>query len=129
MARTLVSVTAALGFAAGGLATAGVGFAASGPSVKSAAISQEAAPLAVVNLGLNTTEVGYVQCCLKDFRVYTGAIKEQDRQDGQLGTNSWKAMQHNLTAHQGCAGPIAGIAGSGTRAAFQRFAADSRAFC
>ncbi|MFH8469115.1 peptidoglycan-binding protein [Streptomyces sp. NPDC017991] len=149
LARTLVSVTAALGIAAGGLATAGAGFAASAPTVKSAAISQEAAPLAVVNLGLNTTEAGYVQCWLKDFWSYTGAI------DGQLGTNSWKAMQRNLKAHwgytgaidgivgsgtvsglqrslkahQGYTGPIDGIAGSGTQAAFKRFAADSRAFC
>jgi peptidoglycan hydrolase-like protein with peptidoglycan-binding domain len=144
--RTLVSVSAVVGLAAGGLATAGTSFAAQDvkPAVRSGV-----SVLAVNNLGLSTTEARYVQCWLQDYWDYNGAL------DGQLGTNSWKAMQRNLQkhwgyddsidgivgkntimalqrsmkAHQGYDGEIDGIAGPKTKAAFKRFAADSKPYC
>ncbi|MFC5215724.1 peptidoglycan-binding domain-containing protein [Streptomyces coerulescens] len=144
--KTLVSVGAVVGLAAGSLATAGTGFAASDtkPAVRS-----EAGVLAVNNLGLSTTQARYVQCWIQDYWGYTGAL------DGQLGTNSWKALQRwlkahwgyndsidgivgpntikalqrDLKAHHGYTGAIDGIAGSGTKAAFKDFAADSKQYC
>lgn len=89
-------------------------FAASEPASQSAASSEAVVPLAVVNLGLSTTQAKYVQCWLKANWGYTGAI------DGLLGTNSWKAFQRNLKAHWGYTGPIDGIVGSGTVSALQR---------
>ncbi|MFE0258040.1 peptidoglycan-binding protein [Streptomyces sp. NPDC059010] len=144
--RTLVSVSAVVGLAAGGLATAGTSFAA---AQAKPAVSSEVSVLAVNNLGLSTTEARYVQCWLQDYWGYTGAL------DGQLGTNSWKAMQRNLKQHwgyndsidgivgkntimalqrslkayQGYDGEIDGIAGPKTKAAFKRFAADSKPYC
>ncbi|MFI7410883.1 peptidoglycan-binding protein [Streptomyces sp. NPDC049627] len=147
--RTLVSVGAVVGLAAGGIATAGTSFAA--PASKPAASSGRSgvSVLAVNNLGLSTTEAKYVQCWIQDYWGYTGAL------DGQLGTNSWKALQRwlkanwgynddidgivgpntikalqrDLKAYHGYTGAIDGIAGSGTKAAFKDFAADSRQYC
>ncbi|MEW2072005.1 hypothetical protein, partial [Streptomyces sp. NPDC007346] len=111
--KTLVSVTTAVGIAAGGLAAAGTASAAP-VSAEKASVSAEVAPLAVVNLGLSTTQARYVQCYLKKNWSYTGAL------DGQLGTNSWKAMQRRLAHNQGYTGAIDGIVGSGTISALQR---------
>lgn len=152
--RTLVSVSAVVGLAAGGLATAGPGFAASDATTAARPVarpvaSSEVGVLAVNNLGLTNTEAKYVQCWIQDYWGYTGAL------DGLLGTNSWKALQRwlkahwgyndsidgivgpntikalqrDLKAHHGYTGAIDGIAGSGTKAAFKDFAADSRPYC
>jgi lysozyme family protein len=141
LTRTLVSLTAVVGIAAGTLATASTSFAASAPAQK-ATVSSDVSVLAVNNLGLTTAEAKKVQNWLKQYWGYTGAI------DGQLGTNSWKAFQRCLKTYWGYndsidgvvgpntikalqrllkeawgyTGPIDGIAGSGTKAAFKRFA-------
>ncbi|MFE5819461.1 peptidoglycan-binding protein [Streptomyces sp. NPDC056479] len=137
--RTLVSVSAIVGLAAGSLVTAGTSVAASDAKP---AVGSEISVLAVNNLGLTTEEAKKVQRVLKDNWGYTGEI------DGLLGTNSWKAMQKWLThwgypgdqidgivgpntvkalqkwlkARYGYTGEIDGIAGSGTKAAFKRMA-------
>ncbi|MGW0839032.1 peptidoglycan-binding protein [Streptomyces sp. NPDC002787] len=140
VARSLVSVTAVVGIAAGSLAGAGAGFAASAPAAKPAVNSEAVAPLAVVNLGLSTAQAQDVQRWLARYWGYTGAI------DGLLGTHSWMAFQRNLRnwgytgeidgvvgggtisalqrllRHWGYTGPIDGIAGEGTQAAFKAFA-------
>ncbi|MBQ0984211.1 peptidoglycan-binding protein [Streptomyces sp. F63] len=115
LARTLVSLTAVAGLAAGSLAGAGAAFAAPDSSVQQVAPAEAAAPLAVVNLGLNTTQAKGVQRWLRAYWGYTDSI------DGQLGPNSWKAFQRHLKAHHGYTGPIDGIVGSGTIKALQRF--------
>ncbi len=109
--RTLVSVSAVLGLAAGSLATAGASFAASDTKP---AVSSEVSVLAVNNLGLTAAEAKKVQGWLKQYWGYTGAI------DGQLGTNSWKAFQRCLKQYWGYTGAIDGIVGSGTIKALQR---------
>lgn len=134
LTRTLVIATAAVGIAVGSLTSARASFAEPAPISKpavssdgsmtsfavpaptseSVASSEDVVPLAVVNLGLSTTQAKYVQCWLRANWGYTGAI------DGLLGTNSWKAFQRNLKAHWGYTGPIDGIVGSGTIKALQR---------
>ncbi|MER7667261.1 peptidoglycan-binding protein [Kitasatospora sp. NPDC096128] len=149
-ARTLVSVTAAVGIAVGSMAGASAGFAASRPAVRPAASAQDASILAVNNLGLSSQQAMNVQCFLtQDPADYTDAI------DGQLGPNSWKAMQRWLAEYWnyprnqidgivgsntikalqrmlafgwGYTGGIDGDAGPGTRAAFKRFANDMSGF-
>ncbi|WP_156723718.1 peptidoglycan-binding domain-containing protein [Streptomyces apocyni] len=143
LTRSLVSVVAAAGIAAGSLAAAGTSFAAPAQGTKAVANSEAVAPLAVNNLGLTKAEAKRVQDWLKKHHGYTGA------RDGLLGTNSWKAFQRGLKKHWGYndaidgivgpntikalqrllkyggwdyTGPIDGIAGSGTKAAFKRFA-------
>ena len=91
----------------------GAGVAESAPSATPAAGS-EAGPLAVNNLGLDTTRAKKVQCWLRDFWGYTGPI------DGLLGTASWKAFQRNLRAFWGYTGSIDGDVGEGTIKALQR---------
>ncbi|GAA2422420.1 peptidoglycan-binding domain-containing protein [Streptomyces glaucus] len=118
LTRTLVSVTAAAGIAAGTLAGAGTAFADSAQAQQQA-VSTEAAPLAVNNLGLTTAEAKKVQQWLKAHWNYTGTI------DGQLGTNSWKAFQRCLKAYWGYTGKIDGIVGEGTIKALQRLLKDS----
>ncbi|PJE96540.1 hypothetical protein CUT44_18845 [Streptomyces carminius] len=112
--RTFVSAVAVAGIAATTLTTAGTSFAASAPDTRPAAVTAEAAaPLAVVNLGLTITQAKNLQAYLRDFYGYTGAI------DGQLGTNSWKAMQRSLR-NFGYTGAIDGVVGGGTVKALQR---------
>ncbi|MGW1202721.1 peptidoglycan-binding domain-containing protein [Streptomyces cyaneofuscatus] len=112
--KTLVSVTTAVGIAAGGMAVAGTAAAAPAPAGKSS-VSAEVTPFAVVNLGLSTTQARNVQCLLKNsWGYYTGAL------DGQLGPESWKAMQKRLAYNQGYTGAIDGIVGPGTISALQR---------
>ncbi|KUN93675.1 peptidoglycan-binding domain-containing protein [Streptomyces caeruleatus] len=110
--RTLVSVSAVVGLAAGGLATAGTSFAAQDakPAVKS-----EVTILAVNNLGLNTERAKNWQCWLRDRGYSPGTI------DGQLGTNSWKAAQRFLNARGHNAGTVDGIVGPDTIRALQRY--------
>ncbi len=112
LVKTLVSVTTAVGIAAGGLAVAGTAAAAPAPAGKTS-VSADVTPFAVVNLGLSTTQARNVQCFLKNSWGYTGAL------DGQLGTNSWKAMQRRLAWNQGYAGAIDGVVGPGTISALQ----------
>ncbi|MEE1928726.1 peptidoglycan-binding domain-containing protein [Streptomyces sp. TRM 70351] len=113
MTRALVSVTTAVGIAAGSLAAAGTSFAAA-PETTPVASTKAFAPLAVVNLGLTTQEASMLQYKHLRHWGYTGAL------DGQLGTNSWKAMQRQLR-HWGYNGAIDGIVGTGTVKALQRF--------
>ncbi|MGY3203297.1 peptidoglycan-binding protein [Streptomyces sp. TE5632] len=115
MTKALVSVTTAVGIAAGGLATAGTGFAAPTQDTKAVASAEAVAPLAVVNLGLNSTQAKGVQRWLRAHWGYTDSI------DGELGPNSWKAFQRMLKAHHGYTGAIDGSVGSGTVSALQRF--------
>ncbi|MET9994241.1 peptidoglycan-binding domain-containing protein [Streptomyces mutabilis] len=114
MVRTLVTVTTIAAIAAGSLAAAGIGVAAT-PEKKPAASAEAFAPLAVVNLGLTTSEAKSLQAKFLRARGYTGAI------DGQLGTSSWKAMQRLLKENWGYTGAIDGIVGTGTVKALQRY--------
>ncbi|MEU3147594.1 MULTISPECIES: peptidoglycan-binding protein [unclassified Streptomyces] len=114
MQKRLIGIITATGIAATCLATAGTSFAASAPETKPTAVGAEAvAPLAVVNLGLTTSEAKNVQSFLRAYYSYTGAI------DGQLGTQSWKAMQRMLKKY-GYTGKIDGVVGGGTVQALQR---------
>ncbi|MEV3871772.1 peptidoglycan-binding domain-containing protein [Streptomyces sp. NPDC049906] len=113
LTRALVSTTALAGLLVGSLAGATVSTAAPAPSTPAAA-EAEFAPLAVVNLGLSTAQARYVQCYLKQNWSYTGAF------DGQLGTNSWKAMQRRLASGYGYTDTIDGIVGPNTVKALQR---------
>ncbi|GAB2894863.1 hypothetical protein GCM10027074_73310 [Streptomyces deserti] len=149
LTRTLVSVTAAVGIAAGGLAGTSAAFADTAPAQQHK-VSSELTVLAVNNLGLNNQQAKNVQCFLKrdDTARYRDAI------DGLLGTNSWKAFQRFLAKYwdyndriDGDPGPntvralqrmlahgwdyndrIDGDPGPNTRAAFKRFANDMSVF-
>lgn len=115
LTRALVSATAVVGIAAGSLAGAGASFAASAPVSKPAVSSETVTPLAVVNLGLSYGQATNVQCWLKNGGWgYTGAL------DGQLGTNSWKAFQRYLAAYRDYNDAIDGIVGTNTKKALQR---------
>ncbi|MBZ4323934.1 peptidoglycan-binding domain-containing protein [Streptomyces huiliensis] len=120
LARALVGLTAAVGLAVGGLAGAGTGFAASAPVFEPVSEQQVAVPapavarLAVENLGLSATQARNVQCWLRKYWGYTGAL------DGQLGTSSWQAYQRGLQHDWGYTGAIDGVVGSGTVMALQR---------
>ncbi|MFB4195989.1 peptidoglycan-binding domain-containing protein [Streptomyces carpaticus] len=120
MARnTLVTVTALTALSAGGLVTAGTA-GADQQRQQTVAVTESVAPLAVVNLGLSTQQAKNVQCFLKNGGWgYSGAI------DGQLGTNSWKAMQNRLSSGYGYpSNQIDGIVGPNTVKALQRLLAD-----
>ncbi|ALM39405.1 MULTISPECIES: peptidoglycan-binding domain-containing protein [Streptomyces] len=140
LTRTLVSVTTAVGIAAGTLGVAGT--AAAAPAEQPAVSAAAVAPRAVNNLGLSSAQAKKVQRDIKANWGYKGAI------DGLLGTESWKgiqrplkkyngykgkidgivgketvkALQRLLKARYGYTGAIDGIAGSGTKAAFKRLA-------
>ncbi|MCZ9339372.1 peptidoglycan-binding protein, partial [Streptomyces sp. TRM76130] len=62
--RVLVTATATTALVTGSLAAATASSAA--PTQTEAASSTEITPLAVVNLGLSTTQAKYVQCYLKN---------------------------------------------------------------
>jgi peptidoglycan hydrolase-like protein with peptidoglycan-binding domain len=116
LTKALVSVTAAVGIAAGGLATAGTAMAAPS-SAQQRAASAEAAPLAVVNLGLNTTQAKHWQCYLRNVgdKYNPGTI------DGRLGENSWKAAQRLFRDLDYYDDSIDGIVGRNTVTGLQRF--------
>ncbi|MGW8846406.1 peptidoglycan-binding domain-containing protein [Streptomyces xiamenensis] len=139
--KPLVALVAVAGIGAGSLVTAGTAVAA--PSGKQQVVASESvAPLAVVNLGLSTSQAQSVQRWLRDTWGYRGAIDGQlgaeswkalqrmlrggwnynDAIDGIVGPNTVKAMQRWLKAGWGYTGAIDGIAGAGTQAAFKRFA-------
>ncbi|MGV9854319.1 hypothetical protein ACWDWU_37010 [Streptomyces sp. NPDC003442] len=86
LTRGLVSTIAVVGIAAGSLAGAGVSFAAPAPVSKPAVNAEAVTPLAVNNLGLNTTEAKNIQCWLRGYG-YTGAI------DGVFGSGSQAAFK------------------------------------
>ncbi|CAL9461639.1 peptidoglycan-binding protein [Streptomyces sp. enrichment culture] len=119
MTRTLVSVTTAVGIAAGGVAVAGTSHAATNPDTQQASVAsigtEAYAPLAVVNLGLTNFEAQLIQGKFLRGWGYTGPI------DGQLGPDSWKAFQRRLSNGYGYNGAIDGIVGSGTVKALQRY--------
>jgi peptidoglycan hydrolase-like protein with peptidoglycan-binding domain len=146
--RVLVTTAAATALIAGGFT--GTTAVAATPARAGSAADADFSVQAVVNLGLSSTQAKYVQCYLKNAGWgYTGAI------DGQLGPNSWKAMQRRLAAGYGYdgaidgsvgpktvsalqrrladgygyTGPIDGIAGSGTQAAFKRYANAQSGWC
>lgn len=138
--RAFVSGAVAVGVAVGTLAGTSATAAAAPTDNTPAVAAADVTPQAVENLGLTTRQAKGVQRRLKEFGYDPGAI------DGQLGPNSWKAMQRGLRQlgytgpidgivgpntikalqramkHWGYTGPIDGIAGPGTRAAFARFA-------
>lgn len=142
LTKALVSVTAAVGIAAGGLATAGTAMAATSPAPSSAVAASPAAVAAYNNLGLTKYQAYGVQCFLN-----TNILVDLEV-DGYLGEESWEAIQNFLNNNwdqsldvDGIVGPatikglqyflkkggwgytgaLDGIAGSGTRAAFARF--------
>ncbi|MDK1346386.1 peptidoglycan-binding domain-containing protein [Streptomyces sp. 378] len=116
LTKALVSVTAAVGIAAGGLATAGTAMAAPAP-VQRQAVSGEVTTLAVVNLGLNTTRAKHWQCYLRNV----GPEYNPGTIDGQLGTNSWKAAQRLFRDLDFYNDSIDGVVGPNTITALQRF--------
>ncbi|MFE6625475.1 peptidoglycan-binding protein [Streptomyces sp. NPDC008086] len=115
LTRTVVSLTAVLGLAAGTVAAAGTGFAAAQPAAKPAVSAQDVSVLAVNNLGLNTARAKNWQCWLRDRGYNPGTI------DGQLGSNSWKAAQRFLNARGHDAGTVDGVVGPDTIRALQRY--------
>ncbi|MER5556435.1 peptidoglycan-binding protein [Streptomyces sp. NPDC002793] len=149
MRHNTLAKALATAVAVAALTTVGVSGAAYAAPAPPVAAPQ--AVTAVVNLGLTTTQAKHVQCFLDYGWGYNGAI------DGLLGTNSWKAMQRYLAAQSysdyngdidgivgpqtvkalqralavawGYTGPIDGLAGAGTKAAFVRFAETSKVYC
>ncbi|MFS8198439.1 peptidoglycan-binding domain-containing protein [Streptomyces sp. CWNU-52B] len=116
LTKALVGATAAIGIAAGGLATAATATAAPTSAQRQAA-SAELAPLAVVNLGLNTTRAKHWQCYLRNV----GSKYDPGTIDGQLGTNSWKAAQRLFKDLGYYDDSIDGIVGPNTIKGLQRF--------
>ncbi|MFS8203437.1 peptidoglycan-binding domain-containing protein [Streptomyces sp. CWNU-52B] len=114
LTKALVSATAAIGIAAGGLATAGTAMAAPAPTQHQTATG-EIGTLAVVNLGLNTTRAKNWQCWLEDSGYDPGAI------DGQLGSSSWTAAQKLFNSRGLGAGTPDGIVGPNTISALQKY--------
>ncbi|MDX3697954.1 peptidoglycan-binding domain-containing protein [Streptomyces europaeiscabiei] len=115
LTKALVSVTAAVGIAVGCLATAGTAMAAPAPAQQQAVSAKAVAPLAVVNLGLDTAHAKSWQCLLRDRGHSPGTI------DGQLGTNSWKAAQEFFDTLGYYDDSIDGIVGPNTIKALQKY--------
>ena len=78
-------------------------------------VSSLATPHATVNLGLDTAQAEGIQLWLTAFWGYRAEI------DGQLGPQSWMAMQRFLKAKYGYSSSIDGVAGPLTVKALQRF--------
>lgn len=118
LTKALVSATTAVGIVAGGLAAAGTAMAAPAPAQQQTTSAEAVAPLAVVNLGLTTTQAKKWQCYLRDWHFNPGTI------DGRLGTDSWKAAQRffNRWGHNGDVTLVVdGDVGPATIRALQRF--------
>ena len=110
LGRTLAGAVAVVAITGLGLAGgAGTGFAANHQPAANATVT----PLAIVNLGLSTSDAVLVQHYLATYWSYTGGY------DGQLGPQSWEAMQRYLKADYGYTGAIDGIVGSGTISSLQ----------
>ncbi|MER5227898.1 peptidoglycan-binding domain-containing protein [Streptomyces flaveus] len=116
LTKALVSVTAAVGIAAGGLATAATATAAPAPAQQQT-VTGDVGTLAVVNLGLSTTRAKHWQCYLRNV----GAAYNPGTIDGQLGTNSWKAAQRLFRDLGYYNDSIDGIVGPNTIKGLQRF--------
>ncbi|MFI8849141.1 peptidoglycan-binding protein [Streptomyces sp. NPDC053499] len=114
LTKAFVGVTAAIGIAGGGLATAGTAIAAP-VSVQQQTVSGEVSVLAVVNLGLDTAHAKSWQCWLRTTGYDPGTI------DGKLGPNSWKAAQRKFKAMGYYNDSIDGIVGPNTIKALQRY--------
>ncbi|MFF6781172.1 peptidoglycan-binding domain-containing protein [Streptomyces sp. NPDC012510] len=114
MTRSIVSATVVAGLAIGTLAGAGTSFAASAPKAQPAVSAGAVSILATNNLGLTSKQAKGIQRWLKGWG-YKGDI------DGQLGTNSWKAMQTYLAKDWKYEDAIDGIVGPNTIKALQRF--------
>lgn len=117
LTKALVSATAAVGIAAGGLTTAGTAMAAPAPA-KQQVVTGEAGTLAVVNLGLTNGQAEKWQCYLRYWGFDPGTI------DGYLGSNSWMAAQRffNYYGHNGDVRlAVDGDVGPNTIRALQRF--------
>ncbi|MGW2179076.1 peptidoglycan-binding domain-containing protein [Streptomyces sp. NPDC001732] len=140
MTRVFVGITTAVAIAGGGVAAAGTSFAATGQPTQAVASADAVTPLAVNNMGLNTTQAKRLQRDLKANWGYKGKIDGQlgteswkamqrflkqwgykDKIDGIVGSNTVKAMQRWLKANWGYKGKIDGIAGAGTKAALARY--------
>ncbi|MER6247095.1 peptidoglycan-binding domain-containing protein [Streptomyces griseorubiginosus] len=119
LARTLVTTSAVVGIALGGLAGAGASVAAPQHAATAAVSSSRLAPQAVNNLGLDTARAKNWQSCLNFWGFNAGTV------DGQLGTNSWKAAQRMLNAWGYDGGTVDGIVGRNTIMGLQRFLNDS----
>ncbi|MEV0171029.1 peptidoglycan-binding domain-containing protein [Streptomyces sp. NPDC050803] len=115
LTRTLVGVTTAAGLAVGSLAATGTGFAATAQDSRPAVSAEAVAPLAVNNLGLNTTQAKNWQCWLRNTGYNPGPI------DGRLGTKSWKAAQKKFNDMRLGAGRVDGVVGPKTVKALQRY--------
>ncbi|MEU2268312.1 peptidoglycan-binding domain-containing protein [Streptomyces olindensis] len=115
LARVFVAATAVVGIAVGGLAGASASVAVPRQAAHPAVSSGQFAPLAVNNLGLDTARAKNWQSCLNAWGFNAGA------EDGQLGTNSWKAAQRMLNAWGYNAGTEDGIVGPNTIRALQKF--------
>jgi peptidoglycan hydrolase-like protein with peptidoglycan-binding domain len=113
LTRALVVASAIVGMTAGGLAGASV--AAPQHATKTAVTSPRASILAVNNLGLDTARAKNWQSCLNAWGFNAGT------EDGQLGTNSWKAAQRMLNDWGYNAGTVDGIVGTNTIRALQKF--------
>ncbi|MEV8032338.1 peptidoglycan-binding domain-containing protein [Streptomyces sp. NPDC002742] len=113
LGRTIVSLTAIAGIAAGTLAAAGTGYAAPAPTAQPV-VGAPAAALATENFGLTTAGAMNVQRFLASDWGYTGKI------DGLLGTESWEAFQRYLKKYYGYTGNIDGDPGTNTIMALQR---------
>lgn len=118
LTRTVVSLTAVVGLAAGTVAAAGTSFAASQQAAKPAVSTQDVSVLAVNNLGLNKERAENWQCWLHVRGYNPGTI------DGQLGTKSWKAAQKMFNDEDYNAGQEDGKVGPKTIAALQRYLND-----
>ncbi|MGV9884842.1 peptidoglycan-binding domain-containing protein [Streptomyces sp. NPDC003006] len=89
MTRALISATAVVGLAAGGLAGASVSSAAPASDAKPAVVTQDVSAQ-YNNLGLDKERAQNWQRWLKRLGQNPGEI------DGKLGTNSWKAAQREF---------------------------------
>lgn len=119
--KTLVPTAVAVALAVGTLAGAVPGYAVPQPAT-TARVTQPAMAegdvgvQAVVNLGLTIRRAKGVQTWLKRFHgFYNGPI------DGELGSNSWRAIQQVLAIYYDYEGDIDGIPGTQTKKALQRF--------
>lgn len=116
LTKALVSVTAAVGIAAGGLATAGTATAAMSPAPRSAVAASPAAVAAYNNLGLTRTQAEGIQCFLNIVPWRSGLVE-----DGYLGPTSWEAMQRFLNDARNENLVEDGVPGSLTIKALQRW--------
>ncbi|GAB2824253.1 peptidoglycan-binding domain-containing protein [Streptomyces daliensis] len=115
MKRACVTTATVAALTVGGLAGASTSFAAPAQSSARTASVEAVAPLATVNLGLDTAHAKSWQCLLRDRGYSPGTI------DGQLGANSWKAAQKFFDTLGYYNDAIDGTVGPNTIKALQRY--------